>query len=317
MSNDLYSPEESVKANIECLSRLQLIQCERRICEIAELAERAAKSSLEMINDGAEIYELLVMVAEEYITSECEVHSEAISENLDRLRFQLERLSLMDKAYFAELYTSILRDMGVGISENDFLSESTSAQTFVYVKNVYADEAYDVFAQDFDDPRVRYAGSFKEALGLVDSGEVTYCLLPLEERGARLATVAELLYRYELKINSVIPVFGLDGAADMKYALVSRGYTVPERAFGDDRYLEIRLDGKGAATLSELLTVAEAYSVRVYRVNTLAFPTEEGKKEYYSVVFSGEDVDFTTLLVFLTLFAPDYTAVGIYKNLET
>ena len=304
-------------SNIAELSRLQLIQCERRICEIAELAERAATASLEMINDGAGIYDILMMTSEEYMSDGSTVHTEALAENLEKLQFQLERLSLMDKAHFAELYAAALRSSGISVSESDFLPEAPSAETFVYVKNAYADEAYDVFAEGFDDPRVRYAGSFKEAVGLVDSGEVTYCLLPLEERGARLATIAELLYRYELKINSVIPVFGIDGTADIKYALVSRGYTVPTRDPDDDRYLEIRLAGDGAATLSELLTVAESYAVRVYRVNTLAFPTEEGKREYYSVVFSGEDVDFTTLLVFLTLFFTDYTAVGIYKNLET
>ena len=270
-----------------------------------------------MINDGAGIYDILVMTAEEYKSDESTIHTEALAENLDRLKFQLERLSLMDKVHFAELYTSLLRKSGISISESDFLQESPSKETFVYVKNPYADEAYDVFAEEFDDPRVRYAGSFKEAVGLVDSGEVTYCLLPLEERGARLVTIAELLYRYELKINSVIPVFGIDGSADIKYALVSRGYTVPARDPDDDRYLEIRLSDGEAPTLSELLTVAEAYAGRVYRVNTLAFPNEEGKKEYYSMVFSGEDVDFTTLLVFLTMFAADYTAVGIYKNLDT
>lgn len=309
--------EELSMSNIAELSRLQLIQCERRICEIAELADRAVASSLEMIADGAGIYDILMMTSEEYRSDGSVIHTEALAENLARLQFQLERLSLMDKAHFAELYTAALRSSGISVSENDFLRESPSAETFVYVKNAYADEAYDVFAEEFEDPRVRYAVSFKEAVGLVDSGEVTYCLLPLEERGARLATIAELLYRYELKINSVIPVFGIDGTADIKYALVSRGYTVPTRDPDDDIYLEIRLAGDGAATLSELLTVAESYSIRVYRVNTLAFPTEEGRKEYYSVVFSGEDVDFTTLLVFLTLFSVDYTAVGIYKNLET
>lgn len=317
MSNSLDLQRETSMANINQLSKIQLVQHERRICEIAELAECAAKSSLEMINDGAGIFELLVMTAEEYRPDNSDIYAEALADNFDRLRFQLNRLSLMDKAYFAELYISVLHNFGVAISEGDFLPESPSAETFVYVKNAYADEAYDVFAQDFNDPRVKYAANFKEAVRLVDNGEVTYCLLPLEERGARLATIAELLYRYELKINSVIPVFGIDGAADIKYALVSRGYTVPVRDPDDDRYLEIRLADGGAVSLSKLLTVAEAYAIRVYRVNTLAFSTEEGKKEYYSLVFSGEDVDFTTLLVFLTLFAADYTVVGIYKNLET
>jgi hypothetical protein len=304
-------------SNISDISRIQSIGCEQRICEIAELAERAAASSADMIKDGVHIYEMLVALSEEYGFFNTDIHAEALSENKDRLSFYNGRLSLMDKAYFSELYFDALKKNDVTLYEEDFLPAVSSAETFVYVKNIYADEAYDVFTQDFEDPRVQYAKNFKEAVGLVDTGTVTYCLLPLEERGARLATVAELLYRSELKINSVIPVFGIDGSADIKYALVSRGYTVPKKSPDDDRYLEIRLAAQSDLSLSELLCVAESYGIQIYRVNTLSFSTDEGKNDYYSVVFSGENVDFTTLLVFLTLFSADYTAIGIYKNLES
>ena len=45
-------------------------------------------------------------------------------------------------------------------------------------------------------------------------------------------------------------------------------------------------------------------------------PDDEGKNEYYSVVFRDDAADFTRLLTYLTLFSATYTAVGIYKNLE-
>ena len=48
----------------------------------------------------------------------------------------------------------------------------------------------------------------------------------------------------------------------------------------------------------------------------MTFETEEDKKSYHTVVFRGENVDFSALLSFLTLFAKDYVAVGVYKNLE-
>ncbi len=303
-----------LKKNIAELSEKQIVLSERRICELAELAECAVNYSKSFFDMG--IYEILSFISDEYPENENLSFNDSVFENQKRLRTQLTRLSAMDKAHFAELYTEFSHFHGMTLSENSFLSEDVTAETFVYVKNVYADEAYDVFSQDFTDPRVRYAKDFREAAKMVSDGIVTYCILPLEERGARLASVAELLYRSELKINSVIPVFGIDGAADVKYALVSLNFSVPRRDPDDDRYLEIRIADDSPPSLSELLCAAENHGVRVYRVNTLTFDTEDGKKGYYSIVFFGENADFTSLLVYLTLFASDYTVVGIYKNLE-
>ena len=186
-----------------------------------------------------------------------------------------------------------------------------------YVKNALADEAYDVFSQQLSDPRVKYSSTLNDAVRLVSSGEAEYALLPLEERGgARLASVAELLFREDLKINSVTPVFGFEGLADMKYALVSKHFTIPEILPDDDRYLEIRLRADSSVSASELFSAAESLGAFPYRINTLTFDTEDGAYQYYSVVFRDDGKDFTSLLVYLTLFSGAYTPVGIYKNLE-
>ncbi len=301
--------------NIKELSRRQIILSERRICELAEIAEAAVEYGKTLRDAG--VYEILSLISEKYEECELDLSGGILPENKNRLEKIFKSLNAMDKAYFADLYTEISAKNGMEVLEQDFLLGADSGETFVYVKNAYADEAYDVFSQEFDDPRVRYARDFREAARLVSDGTVTYCLFPLEEKGSRLASIAELLYRSELKINSVIPVFGIDGTADMKYALVSRHFNVPVRDPDDDRYLEIRISDDSSPRLSELLSAAESYGIRVYRVNTMTFDTEDGKRGYYSVVFSGENVDFTELLVYLTLFASEYTAVGIYKNLES
>ncbi len=315
MINDemLLSSKNSIE-NLKNLSSKQLAVSERRICEIAELADDAV-SYFSMISD-VEIYEMLSSISEEYREAEF-IFDKVLSENVTRLEKNVKNFLADDKIFFADLFVELYRKRGLDISEHDFLPGDECDETFVYVKNVYADEAYDVFSQDFSDPRVRYAKDFREATGLAAEGTVTYCLLPLEEKGARLASVSELLYRSDLKINSVIPVFGIDGTANIKYALVSRHFNVPQHAADDDRYLEIRISDNSASGLTDVLRAAEYYGINVYRVNTISFDTEEGEQGYYSVVFSGENVDFTSLLVFLTLFVSDYTAVGIYKNLES
>ena len=148
-------------------------------------------------------------------------------------------------------------------------------------------------------------------------GECEYCLLPLEEKGgARLAVVASLLFTYDLKIAMVTPVFGFDGTAEMKYALISRHFSVPEITDESDRYLEVRLTDNTPKSLSELFSVACQLGASVYRINTSLFSSEEGNEPCITVVFEKTGDDFTHLLLYLELFHKSYTAVGIYDKLE-
>ena len=203
------------------------------------------------------------------------------------------------------------------ISEDDFLLSRRLNESFVYVKNPFADEAYDVFSQSFTDPRVRYAQNFKEAISFLDNGTASHCLLPFEEGGGkRIRSVEELIFKYDLKINAVTPVFGFDGSADMKYAMVSKGFTKLARRKDDDRYLEIRLTIDDCTDISELFSIAKATGLGTYKIETLYFDTDEGVLPYISVVFKGTNGDFAPILVYLTLFTQSYTIVGLYKNLE-
>ncbi len=185
------------------------------------------------------------------------------------------------------------------------------------MRNALSDEAYDVFSQDFTDPKVRYCASFRECVASVTSEEVGYCLLPLEERGGtRLPTVSEIIFRNDFKINAVIPVFGPDGNADMKYALVSRNFTVPKRGREDDLYLEVRIGADSDFSLSEVLGAVEYFGMSIYRVNTVTFDTEGESETYFSLVVKDMGNSFAGLLTYFTLFIRDFVPVGIYKNLE-
>lgn len=307
------------ESGINNLSELSLASSrlyERRICEIAEIADLAADFVKEMMSADIKPYEILSLISESYPEIQAQIHKEALKENFERL-VAVDRLqSIFDKLRFSELLVLLSKNKGVKFSEKDFLPEVSSDQTFVYVKNTFSDEAYDVFSQGFDDPRVRYAVNFKEALNLVSVGDVTYAILPLEEKGARIASVSEMLFKYDLKINSVIPVFGFDGQADIKYAMVSKSYTVPEIVNEDDRYLEIRIPQNSVPDITKILSAASGLGIKVYRVNTQSINNDESVSLYYSIVFCGEGVDYTALLVFLTLFVKEYSAAGLYKNLE-
>ncbi len=304
-------------ANIREIAAKQSSSAEQRICELSELAQDAARYTLDMLDDGYGIYEILSMISDGFLNSVAVRHEDSLEENEARL----ERYSILsaaqDKINFTELFFDLLKNRGALLREKDFLPSDIGPEAFTYVKNPLADEAYDVFSQDFSDPRVRYSKTLAEAAHEVALGNFEYALLPLEEHGgARLASVAELIFKEDLKINSVIPVFGYEGLADMKYALVSKHFTVHDILSDDDRYLEIRLRTDSSIPLYELLMAADALGSSLYRVSTISFLTDDGSVPYYSVVFKDEGKDFSSLLTYLTLFSGAYTPIGLYKNLE-
>jgi hypothetical protein len=226
-------------------------------------------------------------------------------------------LSAFDKIVFSELLSEELRKMDKRLTESDFLSEGKNSGVIAYVKNPLADEAYDVFSQEIENPRLKYCQSLAESVRCVSSSDTEFALLPLEERGgARLASVMELLFKEDMRIASVTPVFGFEGNADMKYALVSKYYSLPTVEAGDDRYLEIRMRADASIPLSELFIATDKLNINIYRINTISFETDEGQVPYYSIVFRDDRGDFSGLLLYLTIFAGAYTTVGLYKNLE-
>ena len=314
---DIRDPRAVCSENLGRLAIAHAEISERRICEISERARLAVEEVLPLVYGELDAYGILTLISEVITEDEPVIHGDAIPENGARLVGFARQLSRCDRAVLCELLLARLTDSGLPLSERDFLQESWGDETVVYVKNPYADEAYDVFSQELFDPRVKYAPSFKDAVRAVNDGEVRYCLLPLEERGGvRLPTVTELIYKNELKIDSVTPVFGFDGTADMRYALLSKGFSVPEANAEDDRYLEVRIDGYSDPSLAELLSVAEFYGVALYRVSTVVIDTEDGRQTYYSVVLRDNGRDFTPLLTYLTLFTDGFVPVGMYKNLE-
>lgn len=312
----LFDFEEKIFTNLSSLTLSQSELEERRICELSELAYEAAERSVNLFSSGMGVFDILSVISESVSIPVGKVHDGAMNILQKPLSHYLETLSSLDKAVFSSLLVKRLAERGIKITEQDFLSASKNDETFVYVKNPYADEAYDVFSQEFDNPTVRYCKDFKEGLSMVGQGAVGYCLLPLEDSGSRIKSVQELIFKGDFKISAVTPVFGFDGNADMKYCLVSKNYFYPEFDEDDDRYLELRLSKDRDTPLSDLLLVAESFGLDIFRVNSVDFVTDDGERAYYSVLIKNSDRDFLPLLIYILLFTHECTPLGIYKNLE-
>jgi hypothetical protein len=102
----------------------------------------------------------------------------------------------------------------------------------------------------------------------------------------------------------------------MKYALVSRQFSKSMVLSDDDRYFEFRLLKDFSTRLCDILSAAEQFGFEVYRLNTVRFDTDDGEGNYFTVVLKSSGTDFINMLIYLTLFADEFSAVGLYKNIE-
>ncbi len=313
----LFSIHETVLSNMKRLSREQSILEELRMYELHDIALPMADLSIELLDEGLDIYEILSLLSASLTFEDYPLSDETTPEYRRFISRNHNNLYRADRASLTEQYLHRLMRQGHSLTERDFFPTSRAGQTFTYVRNSLSDEAYDVFSQDFSDPKVSYSSTFKECAQAVSSGKAAYCLLPLEDRGGvRLHTVSEIIFRNDFKINAVIPVFGPDGTADVKYAMVSKRFSIPKKKKDDDLYLEIRLGMSSDSLLPELFCAIDYFGMSVYRVNTLTFDTEGEREAYYSAVIKGGKDGFVPILTYMSLFVRDFVPVGIYKNLE-
>ncbi len=303
--------------NVRWLGEKQNILLEERILELDDIAHDAAELCLSALEKGLTLFEAISLLADSLQGAPYSGLDVALAEHTRWLDAFSDRIKECDRAVFSALFLNELESRGVEIKEADFLSPSVPDESFVYVRNPLSDEAYDVFSQQFEDPRVRYVDSFKDCVSMVSEGASGYCLLPIEERGGtRLHVVNELLFKNDLKICSVTPVFGMTGDADLKYALVCRNFMIEDYEPGDDRYLELRAGCEDRNALTRLFNTASFFGMSVYRVDTTAFSTDCSQTMFSTAVLRDEGHSFIELLCYLALFGQDFTPVGIYKNLE-
>ena len=275
------------------------------------IADGIARSVSELYNAGLSVGDAISALAEDIVISTDPWRSDITP--FRAAGCLLSAPEAQDRACLAALIPKKLSEIGIQISEQDFLEAEDSPETFTYVRAPLADEAYDVFSQDYEDARVFYSGTMRDACVAVADGAAGYCILPFEERGGvRVPIIADLAARLGLKIVGVTPVFGFEGTADMKYALLKRGFVIPERDEDTDRYLEIKLPCDFYGGLAALLAASESFGTSVYRINTLG----SAEDAYYSLVFKDGGGGFTELLIYLSVFVGSYLPIGIYKNLE-
>ncbi len=301
------SAEDIFLSNINTLDRSAHLGYEARVCELALYADALCDGLSELIADGVSPIESLALLRERI-----RLHENGCPEGeIDSSHF-FDMLLSADRAELCRLIAIRLRERGIDISLSELFSVESDLKRVCYVKNALSDEAYDVFSQDTE-LSVTYVGSLDEACLAVRDGTFGYCILPLEEAGGvRSRRIMRMISELSLKIVALTPVFGFDGTADVKYALVSQGLRVPELSEDDELYIDLLMSFDGAPPLLEILQ-----SARVLRLDTVRLSqTQTQDGQLLSVIFKDAGEGALPLIIYLELFFEDYSVLGIYKNLE-
>ncbi len=303
---------DNVQRLDERMSRLD----ERRICELSVTARAAAREAVALLQNGMRIDEVLALMTGVIEMPHTILHDDALDAHIARLRQHADLRRTEDEAVFCELFCRALLACGVRLHESALLPTSPKAASVAYVKNLYADEAFDVFSQDMPRMKPVMVRSFTEAAECMRRGEVGYCLFPLEEGGGRLSSVQALLYQNDLKIVAVTPVFGYDGTAELTYALLSTSFDPIEYDSSDDLYLEIALPREDTASLCTVLQTAQSFGIGVYRTDTVQYMAGEDRRAVHTLVLRDHRNSLFAFLCYLWLFVADFVPIGLYKNVE-
>ena len=317
MENGLFGVSAVTFENLRSITSSCTNEFEERVCELAMLADAVASGVSALSSEGMSLYDAMTALTEEldlFADSE-KTESYALTDRYCKaFRGSIRDL---DKLVFSELLCEKLKDRGYSVTERNFLVSEDCESLIAYVRSTLTDEAYDVFSQELDDPRILYVGNTREALRSVADGECGYCIVPFEEKGgARVLGVFSAIASFDLKIVGVTPVFGPEGTADVKYALVSRGFRELSRTEDDDFYLELLISSDSRMSLGGLLSTAESFGYSAYNIGSVEYELDGERISAVSVALRDGGRDFSAFLMLLTAFADDYTAIGFYKNIE-
>ncbi len=306
-----------ISENIRAINDAQLNLHE---CRLAHLRERARLLHEEFAHKEWYLLEesFRTRYAEEVhaLTGRTEDVPREHLNDLSRLQEDLHRndavyLCRVLLTYYRKQYPHALTPMAFCTSREP---EQFPIQTnrIAYLKNVFADDAYNKFSKILPGAVVSYCDDFPGVCEEVTSGRARYGILPLENStDGRLKSFLQLMQKNDLKIILMcdVPM----GESMTQFALLGR--RVAELDCGRHRassYLEFRITLSRTQTLSQILWASAYYGLQLLRSSCVEVP--QGVE--FDLIFSQETADVSAFLCYLSLEHPGFNPVGLYTKLK-
>lgn len=299
-----------IRENISILDARIAREAEKRIPMMQELAlllsDRLAARGEESV--------AAVLAREAAMLPSPTLHGEALPSHREALSLALSALSPLDASCFLEALEGACLDRGLPLSPADFADfREPPNGRIAYLRNPYADEAYEAFAAMLPDPGVLYCESFAEVCEAVADARCGYAILPFENTAGLLRPFSELAGRYSLHMTALYRVFHADGTDATRFALYTR---YPCLRFGGDAPgLRASFAARDSAALSLRLLCLSHLGARFSDVACVPDTAGAGALRC-TVSLRAESGTATRLLTYLTMFTEDPVLHGYFKEIE-
>ena len=306
-----YSPEDVIAANLDEADRRMYHLCEQELAHLRELAA-------EIVDGNTHTPDFIASLPDHRPQSH--PFDAILSENRPMLE-HLQRIRGIWKSVL--LCTEIDRrlDTQHRLSTEDFFEEAEESDPaarsrIIYQRNSYADSAYLRFAELLPLPRAVYTHSFGEVCEEVVRGSCEYCILPLENSTeGPLNSFARLIDRYELKIAATCDIPTADGSRITRFALLRRDMTDLPSPNGARRFFDFSLPVGEPPAPEAVLYAAACCGLVCNRIDSRAHRAEDEMQLTTHFSFSTDRGNLRTFLLYLSMEAPHYNAIGYYAHL--
>lgn len=217
-------------------------------------------------------------------------------------------------AHFAKYCTVLCDSRGTSPTIADMFPRTSEDEptTVAYVTGGFADSAFAHFRDEFSHLchialRPHHAARVHNACDCVLDGEADFAIIPVRNgRDGHLRAFYRMISDYDLKILSVAEVQTED---DKTCFALCGSDTSP--LFPAPGYMEFSVTG-GDGMISVMTEAINAHGHTVSAINSS--PAPSGKTLFHFVVRAGGDLRPT--LLYLNLFHPAHTVLGIYGNIN-
>lgn len=232
----------------------------------------------------------------------------------------IDKIELCRSCFANKCVDNDLREAIFGLDEKCSMD---AIGRVAYMKNNYADAAYLMFSKSISAPRSLYLSSIQAVCEEVYSGSCEYCILPIEtDVDGKLMTFYSMIDKYELKIHSVCTVRYSDNQSFTKFALLKKsisgtGIFNASQAYLNKRMLEVKISqtSQNDSPLYDILKAADICSLKLLRVDSLPLSYNKDLLGYYAV-FSINQADFKTFLIYLMIEFPQSYVIGFYSSVN-
>ncbi len=203
-----------------------------------------------------------------------------------------------------------------------FPNEPFSASPRIaYFQNAYADAAFRIFSDAFEEPSVAYMSDFTAVCEEVYYGRADLCMLPLDSsRDAKLISFYRLIDKYELSPVLSCDVTSPDGSVTTRYALLKRSIGLPS----DDKLdktgcccFEFTLVPDKDASLCDVLAAARDCGLTLYKVDSIPLTYSDSEFSCDVILKIGSKEGFAAFALFMSLAMPQYEPLGVYMHIKS